>query len=313
MVYAPIVIFCYNRAETLKTTVESLLRNPEARDTDVFVYSDAAKNQIDIEPVTTVRKFLQTVSGFKSFTIYEREKNYGLQKNIVHGVSDILRKRNSVIVMEDDIEVNENFLHFMHHALTLYETDEKVSSVSGFSYLEKIDVDNRLPTTYFIKGADCLAWATWASRWEDITFDAKLLLADLKRNRQFREFDRMGNYPYSRMLKQVSMGKANSWAICWYASNFLKSKYILFPRKSFARHIGATAQATNYLSLTVDDPYFVALSGKKEKLQKQFVYELPMVSKMYNSFLKQSRGTILTRIKFKFHKIWMKFKAYLEY
>ena len=43
MTYAPIVVFGFNRPDALKNTIASLLRNEEAKDSDLFVFVDGPR------------------------------------------------------------------------------------------------------------------------------------------------------------------------------------------------------------------------------------------------------------------------------
>ena len=49
--FAPIALFTYNRADHTQSAVESLLRNAEASQSDLFVFSDGPKNEMKIEGV----------------------------------------------------------------------------------------------------------------------------------------------------------------------------------------------------------------------------------------------------------------------
>ena len=71
MTYAPIALFTYNRADHTQRAVESLLQNAEAKDSDLFIFSDGAKNEKAIKGVEDNRKYIHTVTGFKSVTIVE--------------------------------------------------------------------------------------------------------------------------------------------------------------------------------------------------------------------------------------------------
>ena len=74
--FAPIALFTYNRADHTKSAVESLLRNVEASQSDLFVFSDGPKNETKIEGVKQNREYIHTITGFKSVTIVERESNW---------------------------------------------------------------------------------------------------------------------------------------------------------------------------------------------------------------------------------------------
>jgi len=52
MKLAPVVIFVYARPEHTAKTIESLAKNVWADETDVYIFSDAAKNERTQEPVS---------------------------------------------------------------------------------------------------------------------------------------------------------------------------------------------------------------------------------------------------------------------
>lgn len=301
--HSPVLLFVYNRLYTLRKVIDALQKCECAMETELFIISDGPASHQDTNAVQKIRNFLNSIKGFKKINITYRASNFGLARNITCGVEEILSRYNSVIVLEDDIVVNQYFLKFMNNALNMYQTNINVSSVSGFSYLENYDQDEKLGDTYFIKGADCLAWGTWSDRW--VSFDglAKKCLIKLKYEAKIKEFNRKNSYPYFRMLKRASKKANSSWAISWYAVNFLKNRYILFPRCSFACHIGNTKGATNYTYITENDPYLVSLSGVNTKIIEQDVEETSLVTMLYNQFLRDSRGTVFQRAVFKLKKL----------
>ena len=110
---APIIIFTYNRPWHTQQTITALKENALATGSELFIYSDGAKGENERRKVEDVRDYLKTISGFKQVTIFEREKNYGLARNIIEGVTEVVNQSGKVIVLEDDIVVNLNFLTFM--------------------------------------------------------------------------------------------------------------------------------------------------------------------------------------------------------
>ena len=70
--FAPIALFTYNRADHTKSAVESLLRNVEASQSDLFVFSDAAKKESQAENVKLVRDYVHEIVGFKSGTVISK-------------------------------------------------------------------------------------------------------------------------------------------------------------------------------------------------------------------------------------------------
>lgn len=175
---APIVIFVYNRIWHIQQTIESLKENKFAEESEFFIFSDGPKNEKELESIQTVRRFIKKINGFKKTEIIEREKNYGLANNIIDGVTTIVNQYGKIIVLEDDMLTSPYFLKFMNESLDMYENEERVASIHGYIY----PIKETLPSTYFIRGADCWGWATWKRAWDLFELDEKKLLDEIKKH-----------------------------------------------------------------------------------------------------------------------------------
>ncbi len=238
---APVALFAFRRPEHLRRTLDALRRNPEAQETDLIVFSDGPRDERDMPGVLAVRNLLAAVEGFRSVEVRSSPTNLGLSRSIIGGVTEVVEARGRVIVLEDDLETSASFLRYMDEALERFAEDERVASIHGYMY----PVRESLPPAFFLRGADCLGWATWARAWRLFEPDGAKLLAQLRERRLTRAFDFDGSYPFTRMLRRQVEGKNDSWAIRWHASVFLAGKLTLHPGRSLVRHMGADAAATN--------------------------------------------------------------------
>ena len=239
MTYAPIALFTYNRADHTRQAVESLLRNAEAKDTDLFIFSDGPKNEKAAEGVKANREFIRTITGFKSITIIEREKNWGLSKNLIEGITKINNEFGRVIVVEDDLVVSPFFLRYMNDGLERYEHDERVASISAF--LNPVDGD--IPNTFFLRYFACWGWATWKRAWDLLNTDSRDLLKKLRWKKN--DFNIGGTGPFYGILYCDKVGLNDSWAVRFYASCFLAGKLHLFPNQTMAIQTGMDGSGTH--------------------------------------------------------------------
>ena len=241
MTFSPIALFTYNRPYHTRKTVEALQQNKLSAQSDLFYFFDGPKKGVAGAQVQEVRNYLKSISHFKSVSIIERKSNLGLSANILEGVQQIISKFGKVIVLEDDLVTSPFFLDFVNEGLRLYENDDNVISVHGYLFPVKV----KLPDTFFLRGADCLGWATWKRGWDLFQPDGSLLLERLIESKQTKQFEFDGSYPFMQMLMDQIAGKTNSWAIRWYASAFLANKYTLYPGKSLLSNIGGDGSGTN--------------------------------------------------------------------
>ena len=75
---APIVLFVFARPDHTRLTLKALASNELAEQSDLIIYSDAARNENEEIKIRDVRKIIKSASGFRSITVIERESNYGL-------------------------------------------------------------------------------------------------------------------------------------------------------------------------------------------------------------------------------------------
>jgi hypothetical protein len=234
---APIVLFVYNRVWHVKQTINSLKNNDLALESELIIYSDGPKDSDKISnEVIEVRKYLKEINGFKKITVIERENNLGLSASIIDGVSSVLDKFGSIIVLEDDMLTSPLFLKYMNSALNLYKDNSNVISIHGYQY--PLNDYQNLPDTFFIKGADCWGWATWSRGWNFFEPNGTKLLNELNSKKLQKEADFNNTFNFTQMLKDQINGKNDSWAVRWYMSAFINNKLTLYPKKSFVHNIG---------------------------------------------------------------------------
>lgn len=287
---APIVLFVYNRLEHTKNTVRALQNNKLANESQLIIYSDAAKSEKVADAVRNVREYLKTITGFKEVTIIERSGNYGLSKSIMDGVTRAVNEYGKVIVLEDDLVTGPYFLQYMNDGLDMYENDPAVASIHGYVY----PVDSTgLPETFFIKGADCWGWATWKRAWDYFEADGKKLLAELESKKLTYSFDFDGSYNYTKMLKGQIAGKNNSWAVRWYASAYLQNMLTLYPSRSLVRNIGQDCSGTHSGFGTFFDG---ELCMDRVILKRQEIIEHTLGRERFVTYLTRVKRSIVTKI-----------------
>lgn len=298
--FAPIVLFTYNRPWHTRETVTALQRNHLAGESDLVIFSDGpratgdpVKDARTIAAVAEVRQYLRTIDGFASVSVIERDHNIGLGRNLVDGITTIVNERGRVIVLEDDLVTSPWFLRFMNDGLSLYQDDDRVASIHGCSYFE----NRGLPETFFIKGADCLGWATWRRAWQGFEPDGRKLLEQLRARGLEREFDWDGAYGYIGLLEAQIAGIVDSWAIRWYASAFLANRFTLYPNRSLVRHIGNDGEGTHYRARDNRDPLRVPLSDQPIRVEKIPVEPDDRVNRAYRRFLRSMGPSRLTRFR----------------
>lgn len=287
---APIVLFTYKRVDTLKQTVEALKDNYLASKSDLIVFSDGPKNEIDSIAVNEVRNYLETVSGFKSVRIVTSLNNKGLANSIIEGVTQVLKKHGKAIILEDDLVSSPNFLNYMNDALIFYQNDSRVFSITGFSVpiktMDTFDV-------YFTKRASSWGWATWQYQWENIDWEVKDYETFKFNFRKRYQFNKMGS-DMSFMLDKQMSGKLNSWAIRWCYHQFKNDLFSVHPILSKIENIGFSNEASNTKE---KNSRYETVLDYQNKTYFNFENQRMLKLKLIKQFLKPF--SLLTRVKYK--------------
>ena len=204
---APIVLFVYNRPWHTQQTVEALQKNELANESELFIYSDAAKNENAKAKVNEVREYIKNIDGFKKVKI---------------------------IVLEDDLVTSPYFLKFMNEALEFYKDEERVWHVSGWNY--PIDID-RLEDLFLWRLMNCWGWATWADRWKYYEKNVNNIMKEFSKD-DIKRFNIDGVENFWGQVLANKTGKINTWAIFWYVAIFKQNGLCLNPSQTFVENIG---------------------------------------------------------------------------
>ncbi len=242
MKLAPVVLFVHNRPAHTRRTVESLLKDELASESDLVIYSDAAKNPDTADAVGAVREYVATITGFRSVSVVQRDKNWGLARSVIDGVTSVVNEQGRIIVLEDDLIVSRHFLEYMNTALDRYQDDDQVMQISGHMFPVKFTAGT---DAVFLPMTTSWGWATWRRAWRHFDPDATGHEIIRRDPALCRRFNLDGSYDYARMLEQQLRGEIDSWAVRWNLSVFLRNGITLFPKSTLVENAGFDGSGTH--------------------------------------------------------------------
>ena len=243
---APIVLFVYNRLDHTQSVIDTLSKNELAGKSELYIYSDAAKSENGLEKVNAVRQYIHDESwhkNFKKISIVEAEKNKGLAKSVISGVTNIINEYKRVIVVEDDLVLSPYFLNYMNDALDFYEKEENIWSISGYSFPMK--AMKKYPHDVFYSYRGCSwGWATWSDRWNLVDWEVKEYSQIANDSECIKRFNRGGGDLFGMLTAQME-GRIDSWAIRWCLAQSNLEKYTVYPKISYLGNEGCDGSGTN--------------------------------------------------------------------
>ena len=237
----PIVLFVYNRLSHTMKTLEALQDNFDAERSNLYIYSDAARDELSLKKVEEVRAYIKNFKDFKKIEIIERPENFGLAQSITSGVTEIINDYGKVIVLEDDIVTSPYFLNFMNKALDYYAEHKNVWHVSGWNYPIHDEVQQDY---FFMHVMNCWGWGTWKDRWKNFNLDKKDDIYSWDKVK-IKEFDLDNSGIFWNQVIANKNKKINTWAVFWYATIFASEGLCLNPSQSFVKNIGFDGSGTN--------------------------------------------------------------------
>ena len=240
--------------------LESLLACPECADSELYVFMDEARNDSEADDVEKVRALFDNLQGFKTIHPYPARMNKGMARSVIDGVTTVLEKHESIIVLEDDLVVAPDFLTFMNAALEAYRDRSDIWSISGYTpNLKEIEQYDK-NSVFLVPRAQCWGWATWSDRWETVDWEVSDFNY-LARNKKRRKAFDMGGNDLFRTLEMEHRERIESWAVRWAYAASKQKMWTVNPILSKVQNIGLKS-STSHVGWH-DERHNVELLGNK--------------------------------------------------
>lgn len=287
---APIALFVYNRPQHTERTIKFLQENDLAGKSNLFIFSDGAKSQLEEENVAKVRALINKVEGFKSVKVFERKENAGLANSVIEGVTKLIKDYDQVIVLEDDLIISPHTLRYFNDALNRYRDEEKVMHIGAYMYPLKAE---DLPQSFFYRAATSWGWATWGRAWKNFEPNIDTLIKQFDKEKK-SAFSIENKMNFWKQMLEFKKGKNNSWAIRWYASIFLKGGLTLNPSQSLVNNIGHDGTGVHS---GINDIYNVVINPKPITEFPEVIEEDKKAYQVIKRFLSTRKGNMVLRVK----------------
>lgn len=236
----PLIIFLYKRPAETAQMLEAI--NSQIGKREIYFFLDHAKDQDELASTHQVRELVTKFAGRTKdslIKVISRPHNYGLQKNITLGITQVLKSNSAAIILEGDCIPSSDFFRFVDTMLTRYQTDQRVMSVAGSS------VNFSSPYSYdFARYQLCWGWGTWARAWDHYDTSLSTYSPDnfAKISATWGPYIR---WYFAQMLKLVKIGQVKSWAFHWSYTLFCHRGLAIIPKHNLITNIGFGKNSTN--------------------------------------------------------------------
>lgn len=289
----PVVLFVYSRPFHTEEVLKSLAACTYARETPLYIFSDAPKKESAVGAVTKVRQIItdeKWKSAFQSVTVIAAEMNKGLAKSVISGVTQVIDEYGRVIVVEDDNRVAVDFIDYMRRGLEYYRNNQKIGFIGAYKAPIKLPEDYKHDVFLMGRGSS-YSWATWKDRWDLVDWevsDYETFRKDRKARAQFNEYgeDR------SAMLDSQMAGKIDSWAIRFSYAMFKHNLHAILPVKTRVENIGFDGSGVH--NVANENRFLVQI---EENLRPIVFEDVELDSRIKKEFVKLFKVPLPLKIK----------------
>ena len=229
----PVAVITYNRP---KHTYEVLQALKAHNIKNIYIFSDAPRNQDDVEKVSVIRKLSRAIDWTEP-KIIERQENIGLARNIVDAIDHVFTENDRLVLLEDDCVPQKYFFDFINSCLEKYQDNDKIFGISGYTAQIPEHILQQWPfDLYFFPRICSWGWATWKRAWQHREKD---LRAARDKARQMNIDICQGGNDVLKMIEAFLAGSLKDvWTLNWAVTVYLNNGYYIYPRESHVNNIG---------------------------------------------------------------------------
>jgi hypothetical protein len=247
MIFPPLVIFTYNRANFLSKVLSEVNKYYFAK---VYIFSDGSENYDDINLCELVRERISLNNWNSLVEIKILETNIGLNNNIILGLNYVFSIEKYAIILEDDCLPNKSFFEYCSQMLMKYEFENQVMHINGFTAFNDESILNQYNYDYLFTrfSLPSWGWATWARAWKHFNTDFNTW--ENHKKLIFSNFQQQ-NYSTWSALINVKYRENRIWDVQWMLDILYNRGLVISPKHNLVENMGFDEDATTTKNVNV--------------------------------------------------------------
>lgn len=238
---AAILLIVFNRPAKTRILVDFLLQFDGF---ELFVAADGWRHAGERARCEAVRATVDELSG--RHRVYRRfaDRNLGCGTNVATAIQWVLRERQAVIVIEDDVQVTRAFIDHCTDGLARFAGDPRIACLSG-GPLVNLD-PAAYPALFLSRYPNIWGWATTREAFArySLTLDG-YSIGDIRAVLR-RTFPAGATRAYwLLLLLLVRTGRIDTWDFQFYFMAWANDARALTPVRSLTQNIGFDEEATH--------------------------------------------------------------------
>jgi hypothetical protein len=166
-----------------------------------------------------------------------------LAASVTQAVDHVLRRHETVIVLEDDCVPGPYFVDYMDSCLDQFFDFDKVMAVGGYTLpLPQTFLSRYEHNVYFYPRIESWGWATWKSSWKLLEPNTAKVLGQCK---SLGVDINQGGRDVLGMAEAVIGGSLDAWTPAWLLSTYLMGGLCVYPTESHIDNVGFDGSGQN--------------------------------------------------------------------
>lgn len=258
---SPVLLMTYRRP---RNTVLILNILKKFKQKNIYVFNDGLKQKKHLLNHKKTREIILKFKKKNNIKIIFPRKNLTQKKNLPFAISQVFKKYDRVIVLEDDCIPNKSFFKFCNILLEKYKNDNRISQISGNNFLNFKNFQRRNKDSYFFsKLTSSWGWATWRNRWLDYYDSDIRIWPKIKKEKWLNDVfvNKKSIKFWTKAFERRYKSLDDDWDRPWTLVNLINNRLNIFPNKNLISNIGEDSVALHsnpkkWNNLTLEDLKF---------------------------------------------------------
>lgn len=231
----PVLLLVFNRPGVTQNLFDAirLIQPPK-----LYIVADGPRSTVEgeLELCNSVRAIFEQIDWPCEVRKLYRENNMGCDPSIMDGISWFFKHEEQGIILEDDCIPSHSFYDFCQLLLNKYKNDRQIAMIGGSNFFDK--PFSRKYDYYIGDFMHTWGWATWRYAWEEIDWNERYSLPQVKRRLlEVYKDERFVTYFFNNIQLAYTQ-KVPHWDAIFFIHNIISGKKGILPALNQISNIG---------------------------------------------------------------------------
>jgi len=238
-----ILLIGFNRSDLISQSIQRLKKIDNA---ELYISIDGPRklNKADLKEIKKIKAICQ-FEKIPNKNLKLNKKNLGCRKGVIDSITWFFSKVDYGLIIEDDIELEKNYIFQINKLLKQYSSEKRICSISSHNSINSPENLRTQKDFYLMPTCRVWGWGTWKDRWED----HKKLLKKLEKISLIKLFFmtpiKYRTFNAALIIWKCLNNKFDTWDYEWNYFHILNNKKSITPKGFHTLNHGYRKDATH--------------------------------------------------------------------